>query len=221
MTRRGWGVVAISALAVAIILAAELAFDWGGWWDREWLFPDAVRRGNWWAVGPHQAGGLGLHLVRLIGEYLLGVLVLFSAPRMVRRLADAVAPGGRELVRYLVVGLLFTVALVGVAVSSAFSMHTLVMPFLAIGAFFVIGLAGRVGLTFALGRGLLEWGGWRARAPLVSLGLGTLVVYAFTQVPFLGPPVMVGVSAVGVGVVMVRRFGSGQPWTLEPLVEDR
>jgi hypothetical protein len=207
-------------LTVILIVVSELAFDWGGWWDREMIFPNAVRPGHWWRLGPHEAGGLGLQFIRLAGEYLLGLLVLFVAPRLIKRTADPLEAAGWPLLRYLVIGLLIGVVIAGVALASAFSMHTFVMPFLLVGLFFLVGAAGMVGLTYALGHSLIRWGGWSAASPLVSLGVGTLLVYALRQIPFLGPVVLVCAWSIGVGSIMATRFGSGRPWSLAPLTEE-
>ncbi len=219
MRGKPWLVIGLAVVAVGLILVSELAFDWGSWWLGEGAFPRAVRTGGL-RLGAGEAGGLGLHLARLIGQYLVGVLVLFAAPRPVRRMADLLERGGRLMLRFLAIGLLVAVLLAAVGVAAALSMHTFPLPFLLVGVFFLIALGGAAGLTYALGRATLRWGGLTDRSPLLSYGLGALLLYALTQVPFLGPLVLLAAWSIGVGVVIATRFGSGKPWTLAPLVEE-
>ncbi len=219
MKGRPWLVVGLAVVSIAMILTSELVFQWGNWWLREGVFPRAVRSGGL-HLGAAEAGGLGLHAARLAGQYLLGVLVLFAAPRPVRRMADLLDRGGREMLRFLALGLMVALLLGAVGVAAVLSMHTFPLPFLLVGVFFLIALVGTVGLTYALGRAALRWGGLSDRSPLLSYGLGTLLLYAFTQVPFLGPLVLLAAWSIGVGVDIATRFGSGKPWTLAPLVEE-
>jgi hypothetical protein len=220
MKGKPWVVLGLAIAAVVLILTPELAFDWSDFRFGAWAFPRAVSVPGT-GLGAGWAGGIGLHLARLAGQYLLGVLVMFAAPRPVRRMADLVEPGGRQLLRFLAIGLLVAVLFVAVGVAAVLSMHTFPVPFLLVGIFFLIALGGTVGLTYALGRAAFRWGRLAEHSPLLSYGMGTLLLYALSQVPFLGPVVLLAAWSIGVGVVIATRFGSGRPWTLEPLMEDR
>jgi len=219
MKGKPWLVLVLACTSVGLIVIAELAFQWDDWRVWRGAFPRAVDTGGLGLVRA-DVGGLGLHLARLLGQYLLGVLVLFAAPRPVRRMADLLESGGRQMLRYLAIGLLIAVLIAAVAVAAVLSMHTFPVPFLMVGVFFLIAIGGTVGLTYALGRAALRWGGVTDRTPLLSYALGALLLYALTQVPFLGPVVLMASWSIGVGVVIATRFGSGRPWTLAPLVEE-
>lgn len=219
MKGRGWVLVAVVVLAIGMVLVSQLAFQWGVGWGGEIAFPQAVR--PHWEMGPRETGGLATHLARLGGQYLLAILALFVIPGPIRSMADRLENGGRPLARYLLLGVLLAFATGAVAVASVLSAHTFPLVFLLVGALSLVGLVGIVALVYALGRGLLQWGGFSARRPLASLGLGMLLLYALIQVPFLGPLILLTAWSIGCGVVLGTRWGSGRPWTLAPLMEDR
>jgi hypothetical protein len=221
-----WRAVVLAMIvgAVVLILLSALAFDWGPIWQ-EWRGPLAVRPifGGW---GPAVTGGggpldrLGGELANLVAQFLVGVLILFAAPRHLRRLSLALAGGGARLLRYTVVGLLLAIAIAAVGLLSIFSVHTFPLPFILGAGFFLAALIGVVALTYRLGVGLTVRAGWSDQQPLTSLALGTLIVFALTRVPFLGVVILAAVWLTGAGAAIASRLGSGEPWSLLPLLEE-
>jgi hypothetical protein len=163
---------------------------------------------------------LGAELANLVSQFLVGVLVLFAAPRRLRRMAAALAGGGRQLLRFALTGLLLAVATAAVGLLAVLSVHTFPLPFILIAAFFLAALIGVVALTYRLGVGLMVRAGWSDQQPLASLALGTLIVFALTRVPFLGVVILAAVWLTGAGAAIASRFGSGEPWSLLPLLEE-
>ena len=157
----------------------------------------------------------------LVSQYLVGVLFMFAAPRMVRRFADALAGGPRNLARFLLTGILLAATLAAMALLTAFYIHLFPLPIVLVFAFFLAALSGVVALEFELGRELLRRAGWSEASPLASLAVGCLLVFAAIRFPYLGPFVLALISLTGAGVVLATRFGSGGRWSLAPLQEDR
>jgi hypothetical protein len=221
-----WRAVVLAMIvgAVVLILLSALAFDWGPIWQ-EWRGPLAVRPifGGWGQAAVGGGGALdrlGAELANLVAQFLVGVLVLFAAPRRLRRMAVVLAGRGRQLLRFALTGLLLAVATAAVGLLAVLSVHTFPLPFILIAAFFLAALIGVVALTYRLGVGLMVRAGWSDQQPLASLALGTLIVFALTRVPFLGVVILAAVWLTGAGAAIASRFGSGEPWSLLPLLEE-
>ncbi len=224
MTRWRWVVGTAVVVAVLLVLASALLFDWHWPWI-PWRLPTAGRTP---LAALAAAGGpvdrpldrLAAEVASLLAQYLAGVMMLFLVPHRMRRMLRAIALGPRELLRFLAIGLLLTAGLAAVGVLAMLSVHLLPLPFLLLAGLFAASLAGCVALAYALGHALLAKGGWSGRAPLWPLAMGTLVLFALTRVPFLGMLVLIVTGLTGAGVAVATRFGSGEPWSLTPLLED-
>src|SRR3972149_11552047 len=136
-----------------------------------------------------------------------------------RRLSDALAAGGRETLRFLVIGLLLALALGAFAFLSAFFVQTFPLPFVLAAIYFLAAMVGGGALAFALGRGLLRRAVWATGSPLVSLLVGTLPLYAATRIPFVAPVVIGVIALIGAGAALSTRFGGRRTWALDPLRE--
>lgn len=165
-------------------------------------------------AGPYIEAAVGLLL-----QFLIGTLVLYAAPERMRRLTDAVAAGAREILRFLLIGLLLAVALGAVALLSAFYIHTAMLPFVLGGGIFLGALVGAEALALALGRGLLRRAGWSGGSPLAALFVGTILLVAATRIPYLAVAVLILLGLTGAGAALSTRFGGRRTWTLDPLRE--
>ena len=213
-------------VAAVLILAGSSALEAGGLRRFPWTGPDSMSfQDRPWAppgglfrmdVNPYVET-----LAGLVSQYLVGLLVIVAAPRLVRRLADSLSGGSRSLGRFLLIGVLLAAALCAVALLSGFYVHTFLLPILLLFAFFAVALGGTVALTYALGRGLFQRAGWGGASPLIILGLGTLIIFAGTRIPYLGLFVLALVWLTGVGAALATRLGRGGQWSLAPLTEDR
>jgi len=220
-TRRVVVVVAVVAAVGVILATSYLASDgrlqlpWPQM-HRQILGGDRgfMRSSSLAAAGPYVESIAGLLL-----QFLIGVLVVYAAPERMRRLSDALAAGGRDMLRHFVIGLLLALGLGAVAVLSAFFVQTFLLPFVLTAVYFLAALVGGVGLAFALGRGLLRRTGWAGGSPLVSLFVGTLPLYAATRIPFVALVVIGGMALIGAGVALSTRFGGRRTWSLDPLRE--
>jgi len=214
-------VVVIVVAAVAVILATAY-LEAEGRITLPWMPDRELSAGRWQMMprariaeaGPYVAAAAGLLL-----QFMVGVLVVHVAPERMRRLADTMTTGWRQVLRYLVTGLLLAAALGVVATLSAFYVHMLPLPFVLGAVFFLAALVGGGALAFALGRGLLRQAGWADGSPLFALLLGTLPLYAAIRLPYLAP-VMIGLLAlIGAGAALSTRFGGRRTWSLDPLRE--
>jgi hypothetical protein len=218
-----WRVVVVVALAlsaVVILLTAYLEAE--GRIRLPWPMMAPQVETRFGPIGTHRLAVAGPYVEAIAGlvlQYLVGVFVLYAIPERMRRLTDAVAAGGRDIVRFLAIGLLLVLTLGAVALLSAFYIHTALLPFLLAGILFVAALVGTVALAVALGRALLRRAAWAIGSPLVALLVGTTLLFAATRVPYLAPVVMGLLGVIGSGAALSTRFGGRRTWTLDPLRE--
>ncbi|MBN2385545.1 MAG: hypothetical protein JXB85_00890 [Anaerolineales bacterium] len=149
-----------------------------------------------------------------------GILILYIVPGRVRRAADTLTAGTRRLLRMTLQGFLVLVLLVTLGIGSAVMIGTFPLMILLLGALFVIGLAGFVSLAFALGRGLLRRAGWRTLSPVYAFLLGLLLLAALSAIPLAGAIFLIAFISLGLGAMIASRFGSGESWNLNPLLEE-
>jgi hypothetical protein len=217
-------VVAVIVCSILIIAASEFAFarPWVGVPGRTpWSLRPDVRDWRLMSFGPSGVvRGLTADVGGWLAEFLVGTFLLYLAPRRMRGMARALDTGGVALLRQLAIGLALVVVLAAMAVLAALSIHTLPLPFILVGVFFLAALTGVVAISFELGRAMLARAGWYGQRPLAALALGTLVVFAASRIPFLGVVVLIVVALTGAGVVVATHFGSDQPWSLDPLIEE-
>jgi hypothetical protein len=216
-------VVGVAVLSLGLIIASAWLFDWGPLW-RAWRGPLAVRSAGSWLGGMDEPQGplqrVGLQLSGLVSQYLVALLIAYVAPRHVRRMADSLSRGSRAIARSFAIGLLFTVALTAIILLASMSIHMFPVPILLAVIVFLAALVGVVALAYQTGRLLLTRAAWAQDSPLASLGLGTLILYGLTQVPFFGLLVLIALSLTGVGAALSTRFGSRGRWSLAPLTEE-
>ena len=217
--------VIIIALAAVLIMFVSAIFGDLTWWSRPLLSRTMVQSPHpAWRLALVQDAGVRVNiavlLAGLVTQFTAGVLVLYLVPRQVHHMAHAIAIGWRQLLRYLVVGILLAIVMAVVGLLSILALHT--MPLLVVLSmiFFLASLGGVVALTYQLGRGLLSQAGWLEGSPLTSLALGTSIFYAITRIPFFGGVALILLWLTGAGVAVATRLGSGKPWSILPLMED-
>lgn len=149
-----------------------------------------------------------------------GILILYAIPARIHHLAGAFSGKAAKLLRLGLLGLLAELLVLAVAVTSALTLATFPLTILLVMALFAVGYVGFVALAFAIGRGLLRRAGWQQVSPIYPFLLGLLTLLALARLPFLGFVLFVGFSSLGLGATIATRFGSGETWTLTPLMED-
>jgi hypothetical protein len=94
------------------------------------------------------------------------------------------------------------------------------MALLILSLLFLGAILGTTALGFALGRVITDQCGWEFESPLAYFGLGTLTLTLVYRLPYIGFGFMILNFFIGLGLTMTTRLGSGQPWTLDALLED-
>jgi hypothetical protein len=213
-------VLAASAAAVIILVGSSMA-EAAGLVESRWVGPLARLQARGW--GPPgrfmEANAFVDAASGLVSHLLVGILVLFAVPRFVRRVSDSFAGGTRTLIRYLLAGLLLAAALATISVLTSFYIHLLPLPIVLVFVFLLAALGGVVSLEYEMGRELLRRAGW-STSPIASLALGTLLVFATTRIPYLGPWLLALLWLTGAGAVVATKFGSGGRWSLAALEEE-
>jgi hypothetical protein len=221
-----WRIVVVTLLVLAIVsmILSVLFFDLA-WWRRSLAsLSSAQVPHRAWRSALFQDAGVRANFATLIAslvtQFLLGVLILFLAPDRVRNMAQDLSAGWRRLIKFFAVGVLMVIILGAVGLLSMLAVHTMPLPFILLGILFLASLSGVAVLAYRLGFTLFTRAGWSIRSPITSLALGTLILFALTNVPYLGSIFLIIVLLTGAGMSIATHFGSGRPWNLLPLMED-
>jgi hypothetical protein len=222
-----WRIIVVAAIVVAtlVMIASTLFFD-QPLLRRPWVAPKMVKSEYWsrrlsMSQDESVLVDLASLLAILVSQFLVGVLTLYTVPDRVKHIARVLAFGGGQLLRYLAIGALMAITMAAVGVLSILTIHTFPLPFILVVIFFLAALIGTVALAYQLGRSLMYKAGLSRESPLVSLALGTLLIFGVTRVPFLGGIALIIVWLLGAGVAIYTHFGSGKTWSLKPLLEEK
>lgn len=213
--------VILLVLASLFLLLAATLFGWEPWdsfrllrgeWDREPIYMRHSR-----TMFPPT---LLTVLSALFTLSLSGILVLFTFPAQIRRLEKAFSNTLRGLVRLAVLGLLTTILVIAVGVSSALTMGTFPLTIFLGSILFLCGFVGSVALAYTLGRELLTRADWDHLSPLYALLVGLLILFSLSRLPFVGIVFTIVFTCTGIGGMIATRFGSGLLWDLSPLKDE-
>jgi hypothetical protein len=135
-------------------------------------------------------------------------------------MADELRHGFRPLFRLAGLGL--AILLFALLTAAAMALTTITAPMsLLILILLVLGsILGTTALGFALGRLIADRCAWDFNSPLAIFGLGTLTLTLLYRFPYVGIGFIILTFFIGLGLITTTRLGSGQPWTLDPLLED-
>jgi hypothetical protein len=206
------------------MVLSALYFDIA-WWRRSLASLGAERAPHRaWRSALLQDVGVRANLASLFANlvtlFLFGVLILYLAPDRIRRMTQESSTGWPRFVRFFAVGVLIMIFLIALGLLSLLTVQTMPLPIILGMVFMLSALGGMVALAYQLGKALLTRAEWSGRSPLLSLALGTLILFALTNVPYLGGIFLIIVLLTGAGMSIATHFGSGKPWTLGPLMED-
>lgn len=204
----------LASLAALVLIVVFKVSPWQ--WIRE-AMPD-------WQGRTPAHGDLGISrpvtmLGALLTLYLSGIVLLFLFPGHMNRVSRTFAAAPVGLLRLAALGLLASLLVMVAGIGSAFNVITFPVTFFLGGMLFLSVLVGTVGLAYAIGRALLVKSGWQ-RSPLVALLLGDLLVFAATNLPWVGAAATILITTLGLGAAIASRFGSGRSWSLNSLIED-
>jgi hypothetical protein len=128
--------------------------------------------------------------------------------------------GWQRFVRFFAVGVLIMIILSALGLLSLMTVQTMPLPIILGMVFMLSALGGMVALAYQLGKTLLTRAEWSGRSPLLSLALGTLLLFALTNIPYFSGVFLILILLTGAGMSIATRFGTGKPWNLLPLMEE-
>jgi hypothetical protein len=221
-----WRIVIVFLVILALLsmVLSALFFDIA-WWRRSLASIGTER-------SPHRAWRLALLqdvgvranfaslFANLVTIYLFGVLILYLAPHRIRHMSQGSSTGWQRILRFFVIGILIFIFLSALGLLSLLTVQTMPLPIILGAVFLLSALGGMVALAYQLGKAILTRAEWSGRSPLLSLALGTLILFALTNVPYIGGIFFIIVLLIGAGMSIATRYGSGKPWNLIPLMED-
>ena len=217
-------IVALVILALLSMVLSALFFDIA-WWRRSLASIGTERAPHKaWRLALLQDVGVRANLASLVANlvtiFIFGVLILYLAPDRIRYMAQESSISWQRIFRFFAVGVFVIVVLGALGLLSLLTVQTMPLPFILVAIFVLSALGGMVTLAYQLGKTMLTRAQWSGRSPLLSLALGTLILFALTNVPYLGSIFLIVVLLTGAGMSIATRFGSGRPWNLLPLMED-
>ncbi len=217
-----WRLVIIGLIALALIswgvlfalnLRPELAHEVPPGFGET---PGGVRLQTPLSHLPGWASSLGL----LVALFLAGIASLFLFPVQVRNMSNVLVSGWSRLAVTTLLGIGFGLLLIVFGISAALARITFPFTILAGLALVFLAAWGFLAAAYTLGRLLLSRAGWGRRSPILALGLGLLLLLPLARIPLVGGIVMVVYMGLGLGLAITTRFGSGEPWSLIPLLEE-
>ncbi len=169
-------------------------------------------------VSPLPAWASSLELFATL--FLAGIASLFLFPARIRNMSRVIVSGWSRLAVTTLLGIGFGLLLIGFGISAALARIT--FPFTILAALALVFLAawGFLAAAYTLGRLLISRAGWGRRSPILGLGLGLLLLLPLARIPFVGGIVMLIYIGLGLGLAITTRFGSSEPWSLIPLLEE-
>ena len=118
------------------------------------------------------------------------------------------------LMRLTGLGFMIGVLVIILSLTSALTIVTFPLGiFLGI-SLFLSSYTGFISLSYALGKRLLTRAHWGYLPPIYALLLGLVLLYPLAEIPLVGLLFKILLASLGTGIVVVSRFGSGEPWSL-------
>ena len=151
--------------------------------------------------------------------FLAGAGNLYVFPTRVGNMLRA-AGSARRWISIGLLGLGFELLIVVFGVGAALARITFPLTLLSGLVLVVLSLWGYLVVSYAVGRFLLNKAGWGQVSPLAGLALGLLLLVPLMRIPLAGGIVLIIYMGLGLGLVIATRFGSNEPWSLKPLLEE-
>lgn len=156
----------------------------------------------------------------IITLFLAGMANFYLFPARVRNMQNTLELGWSRALSLTLIGIGFGFLLVVFAVGAALARITFPFTVLSALALIFLCLWGFLGAAYTAGHLLLSKAGWSRRLPAIDLALGLLLLLPLARMPYAGGVVLIIYMGLGLGLVIVTRFGSNESWSLIPLLEE-
>ena len=175
--------------------------------------PVRIPRVNWWRMSSNMWSPIGIlrqiaqAILTVLGLMALGVLVILLLPGHTDQVAKVILSAPAASVG---VGLL---SLIVLPILTILLVITCIGPFILVLAFGIAILFGWIAVGLVLGRKILESLQTKDVSPLVAVVVGVAVITLLSQVPCLGWLFALFAASLGLGAVILTRFGTTTyPW---------
>jgi hypothetical protein len=217
-----WRISTLVLIVVALVLWAilfglNLRPELGRELSRGFLQPpDSLRLQAPLSRLPAWAASLAL----FVTLFLAGAASLFLYPLRVRNMARLLGLGWSRALVTTALGIGFGLLMVLFGIGAALARITFPLTILSALVLFLVATWGFLVAAYALGHLLLSRAGWGLRSPVLGLALGLLLLLPLARIPFVGGIIMILYVGLGLGLAITTRFGSNEPWSLIPLLEE-
>ncbi len=165
---------------------------------------------------PAWVSSLGL----LITLFLAGLANFYLFQVRVRNMRQALTLGWARLVQLALIGIGFVLLILVFGIGAVLARATFPFSIISAVVTFFLSFWWFLSLSYVRGRSLLIRTGWQGPSPALSLALGLLLLMPLVRIPYIGGFFVILYLSLGLGLVITTHFGSNEPWTLTPSLEE-
>lgn len=156
----------------------------------------------------------------IISIALINIGLAYLFPRRVRWMEDHLPRKAGEWLQLALPGLAGSVAAAGLLFLSAAGGITFPYVFLLAGVLLLINAFGGTPILHRAGHFLLGQAGFKITNPAIEILMGSVLMVALITIPLAGMLVLLIFSSLSLGLAISSHFGSGQAWSLHPLIQE-
>jgi hypothetical protein len=146
-----------------------------------------------------------------------GAIILYCFPGRIRRMAGEICREWAEKFRLILTGFLSILGMLALGFLGFFAVCAAPFSIMLFLSFLVVLWVGWVTVAFVLGGWLAGRIGIEGNRPLLSLGVGLLVLHVCAAVPILGWIPLLFCALLGAGAGVYTKLGSENRWSLKEL----
>jgi len=216
MINRKWLVYVLGILAILVLLVADIYYPGSAIIDN---LLEKIQNMDHPAAFDRHPNVESLYISGFLAGYAAAIVLLFSVPGRVAFIARSYR-GKRELLRQFSIGLAGNFIFIAIIVLSVFTPFTFPLAIFSGLILFAISFLGSIAILFRLASDFFRWAGLENSSPVVKTGYGLLIFSSLVTLPYLGVALRFFLWLLGSGIVISSKVGSGNKWTLRPLVEE-
>lgn len=212
-----FGFILIGLVAISIILTSIL-MDWNAFAylpDFQNFKPEQHAENAAFSETPNYIRTIGSFLI----SFLVSVLLIYLLPAQILNIANRIKHPSLKILKLAVFGFLLVLFIGLIGVGSVLSFGTFPFLFFLFFLLFFSTWMGYISISYKIGIFLQERSGWFLGSPIIAFLIGHVLLFALFQIPIINLIGFILLLSLGLGSVVITRFGTNQPWSLSVLKE--
>lgn len=156
----------------------------------------------------------------IISISLINIGLAYLFPRRIRWMGDHLPRKAGGWLQLALPGLAGSVAAAGLLFLSAAGGITFPYAILLAEVLLLINAFGGTPILHRAGHFLLDQAGLKTASPAIEILVGATLLVALITIPLVGMLVLLIFSSLSLGLAISSHFGSGQAWSLHPLIQE-